>query len=88
MACLKNTETQSANNLKKLSTPRYRRLARIRNGIECRPSLLRRRLDVDNIPVFGYLPSKCFFMVKTGASNLIAFFSYRRRQQAECTIFA
>ena len=77
-----------ANNLKKLSTPRYRHLAHIRNGIECRPSLLRRRLDADNIPVLGYLPSKCFFMVKTGASNLIAFFSYRRRQREKCAIFA
>jgi hypothetical protein len=77
-----------ANTLKKLSTPRYRHLARIRNGIECRPSLLRRRLDVDNIPVFGYLPSKCFFMVKTGASNLIAFFSYRKRLREKCALFA
>lgn len=77
-----------ANTLKKLSTPRYRHLTRLRNGIECRPSLLRRRLDVDNIPVFGYLASKCFFMVKTGASNLIAFFSYRRRQRVKCAIFA
>ena len=77
-----------ANTLKKLSTPRYRHLARIRNGIECRPSLLRRRLDVDNIPVFGYIPSKCFFMVKTGASNLIAFFSYRKRQREKCALFA
>lgn len=77
-----------ANTLKKLSTPRYRHLARLRNGIECRPSLLRRRLDVDNIPVLGYFASKCFFMVKTGASNLIAFFSYRKRQRMGCAIFS
>lgn len=77
-----------AQTLKKLSTPRYRLLSRQRNGIECRPSLLRRRLDVDNIPVFGYLPSKCFFMVKTGASNLIAFFSFRKRQRMKCAVFA
>ena len=74
--------------LKKLSTDRYRKLARLRNGIECRPSLLRRKLDVDKIPVFGFLASKCFFMVKTGASNLIAFFSYRKRQRAKCAVFA
>lgn len=77
-----------ANTLKKLSTPRYRHLARLRNGIECRPSLLRRRLDVDNIPVFGYSASKCFFTGKIGASNFIAFFSYRKRQRMECAIFA
>ena len=42
-----------ASMLKKLSTSHYRTLARLRNGIECRPSLLRRRLDVDRIPAFG-----------------------------------
>ena len=60
----------------------------LRNGIECRPSLLRRKLDVDKIPVFGYLASKCFFMVKTGASNLIAFFCYRKRQREKYAVFA
>ena len=77
-----------ARTLQKLSTPRYRHLARLRNGIECRPSLLRRRLDVDNLPVFGYFASKCFFMVKAGASNLIALFSYRKRQRMKCAVFA
>ena len=77
-----------ANTLKKLSTEHYRLLARMRNAIECRPSLLRRRLDIDNIPVFGYLASKCFFMVKTGASNLIALFSYQKRQRGKCALFA
>jgi hypothetical protein len=72
-----------ANALKKLSSDRYRRLARLRNGIESRPSLLRRRLDVDHIPVFGYLPSKLFFMNKVGASNLIPFFGHCRRQRAK-----
>ncbi len=66
-----------ANTLKKMSTEHYRKLSRLRNGIECRPSLLRRRMDVDNMPVFGYLRTKCFFMLKTGASNLIALFGYQ-----------
>ena len=74
--------------LKKLSTSHYRTLARLRNGVECRPSLLRRRLDVDRIPAFGYLRSKCFFMVKAGASNLIALFCYRRRQREKSALFA
>lgn len=77
-----------ANTLKKLSTDHYRRLSRLRNGIESRPSLLRRRMDVDRIPVFGYLPSKLFFMLKTGASNLIAFFGFQRRQRVNYAQFA
>lgn len=77
-----------ANTLKKMSTEHYRRLFRLRNGIECRPSLLRRRMDVDNMPVFGYLRTKCFFMLKTGASNLIALFGYRQRQRAKSALLA
>lgn len=77
-----------AKTLKKLSTDHYRKLTRLRNGIECRPSLLRRRLDVDHIPVYGFLPSKLYFMVKTGASNLIALFCHQRRQRAESALFA
>lgn len=77
-----------AKTLKKISTDHYRKLTRLRNGIECRPSLLRRRLDVDHIPVYGFLPSKLYFMVKTGASNLIALFCHQRRQRAESALFA
>ncbi len=77
-----------ANTLKKMSTEHYRKLSRLRNGIECRPSLLRRRMDVDNMPVFGYLRTKCFFMLKTGASNLIALFGYQQRQRAKSALLA
>ena len=37
---------------------------------------------------FGYLPSKLFFMLKTGASNLIAFFGFQRRQRVNYAQFA
>ena len=77
-----------ANMLKKLSTEKYRQLARLRNGVECRPSLLRRRMDVDNIPGFGYIRTKIFFMLKTGASNLIALFCYQKRQRAKSALCA
>ena len=77
-----------ANTLKKMSTERYRQLTRLRNGIECRPSLLRRRMDVDNMPVFGYLRTKCFFMLKIGASNLIALFGYQQRQRGKSALLA
>ena len=77
-----------ANTLKKMSTEHYRQLTRLRNGIECLPSLLRRRLDVDNMPVFGHLRTKCFFMLKTGASNLIALFGYQQRQRGKSALLA
>lgn len=77
-----------ANTLKKMATERYRQLGRLRNGIECRPSLLRRRLDVDNMPVFGFLRTKCFFMMKTGASNLIALFGYQRHHREKSALLA
>ena len=77
-----------ANILKQLSTDGYRRLARLRNGVESRPSLLRRRMDVDHIPAFGYIRSKIFFMIKTGASNLIALFWYQKRTRANSALCA
>jgi len=72
--------------LKSLSTEEYRHLARLRNGVECRPSLLRRRMDIDHMPVLGYIRSKIYFMVKTGASNLIALFCYQKRQRAKSAL--
>ena len=77
-----------ANMLKRLSTEKYRKLARLRNGVECRPSLLRRRMDIDHMPVLGYLRSKICFMLKTGASNLIALFCYQKRQRAKSALCA
>lgn len=76
-----------ANMLKRLSTEEYRKLARLRNGVECRPSLLRRRMDIDHMPVLEYIRSKICFMVKTGASNLIALFCYQKRQRAKSALF-
>ena len=77
-----------ANMLKRLSTEAYRKLARLRNGVECRPSLLRRRMNIDHMPVLGYIRSKIYFMLKTGASNLIALFCYQKRRRAKSALFA
>jgi len=74
--------------LKRLSTEECRQLTRLRNGVECRPSLLRRKMDLDRMPVFGYIRSKIFFMLKTGASNLIALFCYQKRARAKSALFA
>ena len=79
---------ERAKMLKQLSTEKYRQLARLRNGIECRPSLLRRRMDIDRMPVLGYIRSKILFMVKTGASNLIALFCHEKRTRAKSALMA
>ena len=54
----------------KLSTDEYKACARIRNGVEGVPSVLRRRYGVDNMPVRGLLRSKLCFGFKIGAINV------------------
>jgi len=53
----------------KLSTEAYKACARIRNGVEGVPSVLRRRYGVDDMPVRGLLRSKLWFGFKIGAIN-------------------
>ena len=55
--------------LQKMSSEEYRRIAKIRNGVEGIPSVLRRTYNVDHIPVRGYLRSKIWFALKVGAIN-------------------
>jgi len=54
----------------KLSTEEYKAYARIRNGVEGVPSVLRRRYRVDDMPVRGLLRSKLWFGFKIGAINV------------------
>ncbi len=60
---------ERAKYLEKLTTEEYKKLAWKRNGVEGIPSVLRRRFHVDSIPVFGYLWSRQFFLLKIGAYN-------------------
>lgn len=53
--------------LQKMSSEEYRQFAKIRNGVEGIPSVLRRKYNVDHIPVRGYLRSKTWFGFKIGA---------------------
>ena len=61
---------ERARYLKKISSEEYLKLTRKRNGVEGIPSVLRRKYDVDNIPVRGLLRSKTFFLFKVGAYNI------------------
>lgn len=55
--------------LEKLSTEEYRLLGRLRNGVEGLMSLLRRKYNVDHMPVRGLVRSKIWFGFKIGAIN-------------------
>ncbi|MDF1618798.1 transposase [Petrocella sp. FN5] len=61
---------QRAAYLKKLSSEEYRILSKKRNGVEGLPSVLRRRYNVDHMPVRGLVRSKIWFSFKIGAINV------------------
>lgn len=54
---------------KKLSTEEYKGYSRKRNGVEGIMSVLRRRHNVDNMPVRGLVRSRMWFGFKVGAIN-------------------
>lgn len=61
---------QRAVYLQRYSLLEYQKLAKIRNGVEGIPSVLRRKHRVDHIPVRGYLRSKLWFGFKIAAINV------------------
>jgi hypothetical protein len=61
---------QRASYLAKLSTEEYKLLTRKWNGVEGLPSVLRRRYNVDQIPVRGLVRSKFWFSFKVMAINI------------------
>jgi hypothetical protein len=61
---------QRAAYLKKLSSDEYISLSKKRNGVEGLPSVLRRRYNVDHMPIRGLVRSKIWFSFKVGAINV------------------
>lgn len=53
-----------------ISAGEYIRLQKKRNGVEGIPSILRRRYNIDRIPVYGYFASKFWYGMKIGAINV------------------
>lgn len=74
---------ERARYLAKLTTDEYKQLTRKRNAVEGIPSVLRRRYHVDDIPVFGYLRSRQFFLFKVGAYNFNKLLKHNRRTRVE-----
>lgn len=63
----------------KLNTEEYKQLTRQRNAIEGIPSVLRRKYNIDNIPTFGLLRTRVFFIFKIGAYNFKKLTKYVKR---------
>jgi len=59
-----------ASYLEKMETETYRELSKKRNGVEGIPSILRRKYNVDRMPVRGLVRSKMWFAFKIGAINV------------------
>ena len=53
-----------------MKTDKFKELARIRNGVETIPSILRRKYQIDHMPVRGLLSTKLRFGIKLAALNL------------------
>ena len=60
-----------------MKTDEFKNLARIRNGIETIPSILRNRYNVDKMPR-GKQRSRLFFGCKIGALNFRKLFAFRK----------
>ena len=71
-----NKTAERAKIQRQMETDEYRRLTYFRNGVESIPSVLRRRYDVDHMPVRGKIRSKFFFGFKIAAINFRKVFKY------------
>lgn len=66
-----------AKQLRYMKTSEFIKLAKIRNGVESLPSILRRKYRVDEMPVRGKLKTKMFFGFKVAALNFKKLLDYR-----------
>ena len=65
-----------AKQLRYMKTSEFIELAKIRNGVESLPSILRRKYRVDEMPVRGRLKTKLFFGFKVAALNFKKLLDY------------
>lgn len=68
-----------------MKTSEFIELAKIRNGVESLPSILRRKYRVDEMPVRGRLKTKLFFGFKVAALNFKKLLDYLGRLD-ECAL--
>lgn len=68
--------SQRAKQQRERSTEEFKQQTRFRNGVETIPSILRRKYNIDKIPVRGLIQSRFFFGCKIGALNIKKFCQY------------
>ena len=68
--------SQRAKHQRERSTEEFKQQTRFRNGVETIPSILRRKYNIDKIPVRGLIQSRFFFGCKIGALNIKKFCQY------------
>lgn len=61
-------------------TETFKLLARIRNGVETIPSVLRSKYNADRMPVCGCIPGRLFFGFKIAALNFGKLMTYRKKR--------
>lgn len=75
---LSSKSVTRAKHQRAMQTEKFKNCARIRNGVETVPSILRRKYHVDVMPVRGLLPGKLYFGCKIAALNFKKLFNYRK----------
>ena len=71
------TAQYRANTRRYMKTDEFKALARLRNGVETLPSILRKKYHVDRMNICGKIRSKFFFGCKVMALNVRKLFTYR-----------
>lgn len=71
------TAQYRANTRRYMKTEEFKALARLRNGVETLPSILRRKYQVDRMTVRGKIRSRFFFGCKVMALNVCKLFTFR-----------
>lgn len=66
----------NAKQMRFMKTKVFKEYAYIRNGVETLPSVLRRKYNVDAMPVRGKLRSRLYFGIKVGAVNIKKLLKY------------
>lgn len=61
--------SERAKTQRQMKTTTFKIIARVRNGVETIPSMLRRRYDIDHMPVRGLIRMKHWFGFKIAALN-------------------
>lgn len=74
---ISSTAQYRANARRYMKTDEFKALARLRNGVETLPSLLRKRYHVDRMSVCGTIRSRFFFGCKIAALNVRKLFTFR-----------